>query len=115
MDKQYVEDSSGNGTLVNQTHLLRKGEKRVLKGGDEICLVNPQTLKKKMQSETALEELLKRYSFVYISVEEVRAWVSTESYFFCSADFLTHYCVSVPRLLLTCSGNLSLCFSYFLA
>jgi len=38
----YVEDTSGNGTIVNSTVKIRKGEKRLLHTGDEICFVNPQ-------------------------------------------------------------------------
>jgi hypothetical protein len=66
----FVEDSSGNGTLVNQTILLRRGEKRILHSGDEICLVNPETLEKKVRSSTALRELLQRHSFVFVNVQQ---------------------------------------------
>jgi len=64
----YVEDSSGNGTLINKTTLLRRGEKRLLHSGDEVCFVNPQTLRKKIRSNAVLQELLQHYSFVFINV-----------------------------------------------
>jgi len=38
----YIEDTSGNGTFINSTVKLRKGEKRLLHSGDTICFVNPQ-------------------------------------------------------------------------
>ena len=37
----YVEDASGNGTLINSMARLRRGERRLLHTGDEICVVNP--------------------------------------------------------------------------
>jgi serine/threonine protein kinase len=63
-----VEDTSGNGTLINKTTLLRRGEKRLLHSGDEICFVNPQTLRKKIRSNAVLQDLLQHYSFVFINV-----------------------------------------------
>jgi serine/threonine protein kinase len=62
----YVEDTSGNGTLINKTTLLRRGEKRLLHSGDEVCFVNPQTLRKKIRSNAVLQDLLQHYSFVFI-------------------------------------------------
>jgi hypothetical protein len=62
----YIEDNSGNGTLINQTTLLRKGEKRLLHSGDEICLVNLQTLRKKIRSNRVLQPLLQQHSFVFV-------------------------------------------------
>jgi serine/threonine protein kinase len=64
----YVEDTSGNGTLINKTTLLRRGEKRLLHSGDEVCFVNPQTLRKKIRSNAVLQDLLQHYSFVFINV-----------------------------------------------
>lgn len=61
----YIEDCSGNGTTINQTVVLRKGEKRRLHSGDEICLVNRQTLQKKIRSATELQKLLQPYSYVF--------------------------------------------------
>ena len=62
----YCEDCSGNGTLINQEILLRRGEKRLLHTGDEICLVNPQTLQKKVRSSRGLQSLLQQHSFVFV-------------------------------------------------
>jgi hypothetical protein len=62
----YIEDNSGNGTLINQTTLLRNGEKRLLHSGDEICLVNLQTLRKKIRSNRVLQPLLQQHSFVFV-------------------------------------------------
>lgn len=64
----YVEDSSGNGTLVNGTTLLRRGEKRLLHTGDEISLVNPQTLQKKIRSLDMLRNLQRKYAFIFVNV-----------------------------------------------
>ncbi|GAX10958.1 hypothetical protein FisN_2Lh488 [Fistulifera solaris] len=66
----FLEDMSGNGTIVNQTTLLRRGEKRMLHTGDEICLVNPHTLKKKIRSATVLKELLSQHSFVFVNLHQ---------------------------------------------
>jgi len=63
----YIEDCSGNGTLINRTTLLRRGEKRVLHSGDEICLVNPDVLEKKIRSTTKLEEILQQHAFVFVN------------------------------------------------
>jgi serine/threonine protein kinase len=62
----YIEDASGNGTLINQTTLLRKGERRLLHSGDEICLVNTETLRKKIRSARVLQPLLQQYSYVFV-------------------------------------------------
>ena len=63
----FVEDCSGNGTLINQTTLLRKGEKRRLHSGDEITLVNKLTLKKKIRSDTELQALLQQHAYVFVN------------------------------------------------
>lgn len=62
----YVEDTSNNGTLVNGTHLLQRHQRRLLHSGDEICLLNPQTLSKKVRSTSALRSILQQYSFVFV-------------------------------------------------
>jgi phosphorylase kinase gamma subunit/serine/threonine-protein kinase Chk2/calcium/calmodulin-dependent protein kinase I len=64
----FLEDSSGNGTYVNQNIPLGRGQSRLLHTGDQICLVNPQHLRKKVRSETALQHLLQHYSFVFINL-----------------------------------------------
>lgn len=73
----YIEDYSGNGTLINQTTLLRKGEKRLLHSGDEICLVNLQTLRKKIRSNRVLQPLLQQHSFVFVLHQPLPTPVST--------------------------------------
>ena len=62
----YIEDASGNGTLINQTVLLRKGQARLLHAGDEICLVNPETLKKKIKSNRQIQSILQQFSYVFV-------------------------------------------------
>ena len=64
----YIEDSSGNGTLINGSTLLRRGEKRLLHTGDEICLVNPQTLRKKIRSLDMLHNFQRKYAFIFVNV-----------------------------------------------
>lgn len=62
----WLEDHSGNGTLVNQTTLLRKGERRLLHAGDEICVINPVTLRRKVRKQSLLTHILQQYSFVFV-------------------------------------------------
>ncbi|GKY99526.1 hypothetical protein MPSEU_000906700 [Mayamaea pseudoterrestris] len=64
----YIEDTSGNGTLINQTTLLLKGEKRLLHSGDEICLVNPATLRKKIRHAGALNEILREHTYIFVNL-----------------------------------------------
>mmetsp|Transcript_29663 Transcript_29663/g.45242 ORF Transcript_29663/g.45242 Transcript_29663/m.45242 type:complete len:869 (+) Transcript_29663:41-2647(+) len=64
----FVEDSSGNGTVVNGTTLLKKGEKRLLHTGDEICLVNPIPLRKKIGNKEFITSVQRRYTFVFVNV-----------------------------------------------
>jgi hypothetical protein len=64
----YIEDTSGNGTLINNTTLLRRGEKRLLHTGDEISLVNPATLSKKIRSNDMLRDLQRHHSFIFVNV-----------------------------------------------
>ena len=86
----YVEDTSGNGTLINNTTLLRKNERRKLHTGDVVCLVNPQFIMKRIRScccngsgsgggqhyNEALERKLcvSQYSYVFVNLweQEVR-------------------------------------------
>lgn len=37
----YVEDMSANGTWINQSTKLARGQRRLLHSGDEIALLNP--------------------------------------------------------------------------
>ena len=62
----YVESMSSNGTLINQTILLKNGEKRLLHSGDEICLVNPNVLRKKVKSRRILDLLTQNYSYNFL-------------------------------------------------
>ena len=81
----FLQDCSGNGTMINR-RLLRKGESRRLHSGDEICLVNPDTLRKKVRSQTALAELTSRYSYVFAETH-VRADVFCELFSVKSCSF----------------------------
>ena len=62
----WIEDTSGNGTMINQTTLLRRGERRLLNSGDEICVINPATLRRKIRSQTKLTQVLQQFSFVFV-------------------------------------------------
>jgi Protein kinase domain/FHA domain len=62
----YVEDNSGNGTFINQQTHLRKGENRILHSGDEICLVNVETLRKTISSHRILQMVLQQFSFIFV-------------------------------------------------
>ena len=75
--KVFVEDTSGNGTLINKTTLLRRGEKRLLHSGDEICLLNPQNLSKKIRSNTILQQLMQQHSFIFVNLHHQEAAFSS--------------------------------------
>ena len=64
----YIEDTSNNGTLVNGSTVLRRGEKRLLHTGDEICLLTPQTLRKKIRAGEIMNEIQRHYTFIFINV-----------------------------------------------
>jgi serine/threonine protein kinase len=68
----YLEDQSGNGTFVNQTTELRKGQLRLLHSGDEICLVNATTLRKKIASARLLQKVLLQYTFIFVQPSKPR-------------------------------------------
>ncbi len=61
-----LEDHSGNGTFVNQTVHLKKGHQRMLHSGDEICLVNADTLRKRISSTRVLRTILQQYTYVLV-------------------------------------------------
>jgi hypothetical protein len=61
-----LEDHSGNGTFVNQTVHLGKGHQRMLHSGDEICLVNAETLRKRIPSSRLLQTVLQQYTYVLV-------------------------------------------------
>ncbi|KAL9180928.1 hypothetical protein ACHAXT_009733 [Thalassiosira profunda] len=69
----FVEDTSGNGTLVNGTTLLRKNERRKLHTGDVICLLNPKLLAKKLRSPAERKMYGSQYSYVFVNVYEQEA------------------------------------------
>jgi serine/threonine protein kinase len=64
----WIEDTSGNGTLVNERTHLRRHEKRLLHTGDEICLVSPTSLRRKVRKQSVLQPLLKRFSFIFMNL-----------------------------------------------
>jgi len=69
----FVEDTSGNGTLINGTTLLRKYERRRLHTGDVICLLNPKLLSKKIRSITERKAYMSQYSYVFVNLYEQEA------------------------------------------
>jgi len=62
----FIEDNSGNGTFINQGTHLKKGETRILHSGDEICLINVETLRKKISSYRVVQMVLQQFSFVFV-------------------------------------------------
>ena len=64
----FVEDSSGNGTIINGSTLLKRGEKRLLHTGDQICLVNPHPLRKKIRNPLAIQQVQRRYTYIFVNV-----------------------------------------------
>ena len=68
----YIEDCSGNGTLINRTIVLRKGERRILHSGDEVCLANPAVLQRKIPSQTVLQQVMQQHSFVFVNLLSIR-------------------------------------------
>ena len=71
----FVEDTSGNGTLINGTTLLRKNERRKLHTGDVICLLNPKLLYKKIRNGNERKRYMQQYSFVFVNLyEQERHW-----------------------------------------
>eukprot|EP00978_Attheya_sp_CCMP212_P037059 scaffold172237_cov52-Attheya_sp.AAC.2 len=73
----YVEDTSGNGTLINGTTLLRRQEKRLLHTGDEICLINPGTLRRKVRDPQEQQDLIRQYSFIFVNVHQQQGHQNT--------------------------------------
>jgi len=64
----YIEDSSGNGTFINNTTLLKRNERRLLHTGDTICLLNPKIIQKKVRNVLEQKDILNHYSFVFINL-----------------------------------------------
>jgi hypothetical protein len=69
----FVEDTSGNGTLINGTTLLRKYERRRLHTGDVICLLNPKLLSKRVRSIPEQKSYISQYSYVFVNLYEQEA------------------------------------------
>ena len=69
----FVEDTSGNGTLINGNIMLRKHERRRLHTGDVICLLNPQLLSKKLRSVAERKMYMTQYSYVFVNLYEQEA------------------------------------------
>ena len=69
----FVEDTSGNGTLINGTTLLRRNERRRLHTGDVICLLNPKLLARKIRSVAERKMYVGRYSYVFVNLYEQEA------------------------------------------
>jgi hypothetical protein len=69
----FVEDTSGNGTLINGTTLLRKHERRLLHTGDVVCLLNPKLLGGKVRSIAEQKAYMSQYSYVFVNLYEQEA------------------------------------------
>lgn len=69
----FVEDTSGNGTLVNGMTLLRKNERRRLHTGDVISLLNPKLLSKKLRSSAEQKMYVDHYSYFFVNLYEQEA------------------------------------------
>jgi len=64
----FVEDTSGNGTLINNTTLLKRGQRRLLHTGDTISLINPATLRKKIRNTYDQSQILNHYTYIFVNV-----------------------------------------------
>ena len=78
----YLEDTSGNGTIVNSTVKLKHGEKRMLHSGDSICFCNPQivngVIHNVLQQQSSnngsvwkqqlLRDIVSHYSFLFVNL-----------------------------------------------
>jgi len=69
----FVEDTSGNGTLINGTILLSRNERRKLHTGDVICLINPKVLAKRVRSTSERKIYMSQYSYVFVNLYEQEA------------------------------------------
>jgi len=72
----FIEDNSGNGTFINQQTHLRKGETRILHSGDEICLINIETLRKKISSYRVIQMVLQQFSFIIVQSKPRKSCVN---------------------------------------
>ncbi|GMH85316.1 hypothetical protein TrVE_jg7806 [Triparma verrucosa] len=71
----YLEDTSANGTMINGSIRLRKGERRLLNTGDEIGLISPQNLSKTL-SKIDKADIVRGYSWTFLNVWQQRAPVT---------------------------------------
>jgi len=80
----FIEDNSGNGTFINQQTHLRKGETRILHSGDEICLINMETLRKKISSYRVIQMVSQQFSFIVVQSKPRKSCVNPRAmnYFF---------------------------------
>jgi serine/threonine protein kinase len=62
----YIQDTSGNGTVINQTTLLQRGEQQCLVAGDEIGLIRADLLRKKIRHTATRDELVQYYSYIFV-------------------------------------------------
>ena len=69
----FVEDTSGNGTLINSTILLSRNERRKLHTGDVICFVNPKLLAKRVRSPSDRKMYMTHYSYLFVNLYEQEA------------------------------------------
>ena len=65
-----VEDTSGNGTAVNRSVHLGRGERRILHTGDEVCLVRPEALGRRVRSPEERADLVRHYSYIFVNLHE---------------------------------------------
>mmetsp|Transcript_9566 Transcript_9566/g.20697 ORF Transcript_9566/g.20697 Transcript_9566/m.20697 type:complete len:847 (-) Transcript_9566:284-2824(-) len=72
----FIEDNSGNGTFINQQTKLGKGETRILHSGDEICLINTETLRKKISSDRVIQMVLQQFSFIIVQSKPRKSCVN---------------------------------------
>lgn len=64
----WIEDCSGNGTVINGTIRLRMGEKRQLHSGDEIGLMARDTIQRKFapHEQDLVDSILQQYSYIFV-------------------------------------------------
>ncbi|CAB9507306.1 MAP kinase-activated protein kinase 2 (Fragment) [Seminavis robusta] len=64
----WIEDSSYNGTWINGSILLKRGQKRMLHSGDEISFVGKELLRRRVRDEARLQAVYQQYAFVFVNV-----------------------------------------------
>jgi Protein kinase domain/FHA domain len=65
----WIEDCSINGTVINGSTVLHAGDKRLLHAGDEICLVHPLTVRRKIgaASSAQVSHIVQQFSYVFVN------------------------------------------------